>query len=121
MNSFMELLSFFSGERARVSVSLSPSYSSATSVELGAYEFDATRRVYSHPIFKQNLPESQHLIGGGEDHLSTNSPSALLSSRRASAGHQNRDTNAAYTTPAVTAIARRTATSTADTSFCRKL
>jgi hypothetical protein len=63
MNSFMELLSFFSGERAPVSVSLSPSY--ATSAELGAYEFDATRRVYSHPIFKQNLPESQHLIGEG--------------------------------------------------------
>lgn len=60
----------------------------SSSLNSGAKEFEATKRVYNHPIFKQN------------------SPRAFPSSLRASAGHQKRETNAAQTTPAVTAIAR---------------
>jgi hypothetical protein len=46
------------------------------------------------------------------------SPNCLLSSRRASDGHQNRETKPAQTTPTVTAVERWKATSTTDFSSC---
>jgi hypothetical protein len=49
------------------------------------------------------------------------SPSCLLSSRRASEGHQNRETKPAHITPTVTAVERWKATLTTDMSTSLEL
>ena len=88
----------------------------------GEKELDATKRVYNHPRFKQNL-----ILDNDENWLQVrrqevlNSLNDLLNSRRASAGHQNRETKAANKIPAVTATARCTPILTTATSFCLKL
>src|ERR1700691_3710733 len=99
--------------------------SSPTSIGFGfsgENEWDATRRVYSQPIFRQKLVvvRCQSLTSSTPLH-STYSPSCLLSSLRASEGHQNRETKPAHTTPIVTAVERWNAISTTDMSSCREL
>ena len=69
-------------------------------------ELDATRRVYSHPRFKQNLYNISLSIAMQQQWRELNSPSSLFSSRRASEGHQSLEMITAHNTPTVTAIPR---------------
>lgn len=113
MNSLIESLSLIDCVEVDRNVSLSEELWSSfpfpvlSRITSGESELDATSRVYNQPIFKQNLSGHMHKIDVFSCRINvTHSPSALLSSRLASAGHQNLAINAAHATPAVTARAR---------------
>src|SRR5882762_757357 len=100
MNSSIELFSTVLGRRGISELSSVGSASaSSSSGASDENEFEATNRVYSHPTLRQNLQTHTVRPRSPDTKLCTDSPNALLSSRRASAGHQNLDTNAAHRTP----------------------
>lgn len=64
MNSLMELLNLLCSGDSGEAPSAEKAATSSFSRSSGANQLDATRRVYSHPMFKQNLVEDVRFAEG---------------------------------------------------------
>jgi len=69
-------------------------------------ELKATKRVYNHPTFRQNLSKKNQCWHKRRSEGIAYSPNALLNSLLASVGHQYLETTPAQTTPTVTEMDR---------------